>query len=234
MKNRRLIFLAMALVYVISASFLSGCKKEKENDPDTVKDIDGNSYSIVSIGTQQWFGENLRTTKYNDGSDIPNVTVNTAWEALSTPAYAWWENNSGEYKNPYGGYYNWYAVSSGKLCPAGWHVPDDAEWTTLSDYLGGVDVAGGKMKETGLTHWWDPNEGATNSSGFTGIGSGQRSYNGNFNNMFEYGEFWSSTSGTGDVAKSRALGFNQVQILNSSPGTFKDKRSGLAVRCLKD
>ena len=115
----------------------------------TVTDIDGNVYHTVTIGTQTWMVENLKTTKYNDGTAIPLVTDSTAWLNLTTPGYCWYNNDAATYKNTYGALYNWFTVNTSKLAPSGWHVPTDAEWTTLITYLGGETVAGGQMKSTG-------------------------------------------------------------------------------------
>lgn len=131
-----------------------------------IADADGNTYKIIKIGDQVWTAENLRTTRYNDGTEIPLVTDYTAWTNLTTPAYAWTNNDIGN-KSVYGALYNWFAVKTCKLCPSGWHVPTDAEWTILENHLGGISVAGGKMKETGTEHWFAPNTDATNESGFT-------------------------------------------------------------------
>ena len=120
-----------------------------------VTDDDGNVYHSVTIGTQVWMVENLKTTKYNDGTSIPLVTDATDWHNLLTPGYCWNNNDEATYKATYGALYNWYTVNTGNLCPTGWHVPGDAEWTTLTTYLGGEDVAGGKLKEVGITHWLD-------------------------------------------------------------------------------
>ena len=122
-----------------------------------VQDIDGNNYLTVTIGTQIWMAENLRTTKYNDGTAIPLVTDNTTWANLTTPAYCWYNNDAKTNGSTYGALYNWYSVNTKKLCPTGWHVPNDTEWTTLTTYLGGTAVAGGKLKETGTAHWYSPN-----------------------------------------------------------------------------
>ncbi len=119
--------------------------------------------------------ENLRVTRYNDGTAIPQVIDNTAWTNLSTPAYTWYDNGSSDY----GALYNYYTVAdtnSLNVCPVGWDVPTDTEWATLTTYLGGVSVAGGKMKESGLAHWNSPNTGATNESGFAGLPGGFRNY----------------------------------------------------------
>lgn len=113
----------------------------------SVTDTEGNTYKTIKTVTQTWMAENLKTTKYNDGTLIPNVSDNTAWTQLSSGAYCWYSNDINN-KSTFGALYNWYAVNTGKLCPEGWHVPGDDEWTTLTGYLGGEDVAGGKMKST--------------------------------------------------------------------------------------
>lgn len=132
-----------------------------------VSDVDGNAYRTVIIGTQLWMAEHLKTTKYSDGLSI---AYHTDWHSV-TPEYAWY-NNDITYKEPYGALYNYPAVSTGKLCPAGWHVASDAEWTTLTTFAGGLSVAGGKLKETGTTHWIAPNVGATDEYGFTLLPAG--------------------------------------------------------------
>ena len=218
---------------IIGTLFLISCKKENP-DADVVKDIDGNTYHYITIGSQVWFKENLRTTTLNDGTGIPLVVDNTEWSGLSTMAYSWYDNDEAEYKNEYGALYNWHTVNTGKLCPDGWHVPTFSEYLELADFLGGVYVAGGKMKEKGLDHWDSPNEGATNESGFTGLGHGQRNPSGTYGYMLEYGEYWSSTEALTYTAHNPGLGHNDIILYNSSPGSSKDKECGLAVRCVKD
>ncbi len=139
------------IIAVISIVVTSGCKKKDESKitESKISDGDGNIYETVTIGTQVWLTENLKATKYNDGTSIQFVTDNTLWATLSTPAYCWYNNDGGNYKDIYGGLYNWWAVNTGKLCPTGWHVPSDGEWTTLTSTLGGENVAGAKLKETG-------------------------------------------------------------------------------------
>jgi len=112
----------------------------------TVKDIDGNEYPTVVIGEQEWMAENLKTTRFNDGTSIPLVTDELKWNRTFSPAYTWYNNDKDQYKDAYGALYNWYAVNTEKLCPQGWHVPTEAEWSILTDYLGGKTIAGGKMK----------------------------------------------------------------------------------------
>ncbi len=140
-------------------------------------DIDGNNYATVVIGTQTWMAENLKTTCLNNGTAIPIHTYNATWGALTTPAYAWYMNDTIN-KHIYGALYNWHAVNTSNLCPSGWHVPDNSEWASLSSFLGGDMVSGGKLKETGFSHWMSPNAGATNEVGFTALPGGSRNING--------------------------------------------------------
>ncbi|MEN6501108.1 MAG: fibrobacter succinogenes major paralogous domain-containing protein [Tenuifilaceae bacterium] len=137
---------------------------------NTVTDIDGNVYNTVTIGTQVWLAENLKTTKYNDDTDIPLMNENSSWEAIDSPGYCWYDNSIAN-KDLYGALYNWPAVISGKLCPAGWNVPSDAEWTKLIDFLGGEYIAAEYLKEVG-TYWTSPISKATNYSGFCALPGG--------------------------------------------------------------
>ena len=140
-----------------------------------VTDSDGNLYNTVTIGTQCWLTENLKTTRYNDGSQIPKVSDPLAWSNLITPAYCWYNNDSSSYMAAYGAMYNWYTVATGKLCPDGWHVPTDGDWTKLTDYLCGNSMSSAKLKEAGNMHWNNPNGESTNTSGFTALPGGYRS-----------------------------------------------------------
>ncbi|HEY5123116.1 MAG TPA: fibrobacter succinogenes major paralogous domain-containing protein [Ignavibacteria bacterium] len=196
----------------------------------TVKDIDGNIYKTVAIGKQIWMAENLKTTKYNDGRVVPLVTDDKAWKALTTPAYCWYNNDAKNNKDKYGALYNWYTVKTNKLCPTGWHVPTDAEWTALTTYLGGESVAGVKLKETGITHWEKPNTGATNGSGFTALPSGYRSGYGSFDQIGNCCYWWSYTEGDKVLAYNRGIGYNKRRVVR-----YKDyKVDGFSIRCLLD
>jgi uncharacterized protein (TIGR02145 family) len=200
---------------------------------DAIQDVEGNWYNIVTIGSQVWMAENLRTTMYSDGTSIPLVTDNTEWAALTQPGYCWYNNNEATYKDSYGALYNWYAVDAesngGKnVCPAGWQVPTDAEWTILTTYVGGESVAGGMLKETGTTHWTSPNTGATDQFGFTALPSGLREYNGTFGFIGGYGAWWSSTVYAD--AYGRQMNYNASYVVRFS----NSKRYGLSVRCLKE
>jgi uncharacterized protein (TIGR02145 family) len=197
--------------------------------PSTVT-YDGITYNIVKIGCQCWFKENLRTTIYNDNSSIPNVTDNATWTSTTTGAYCCY-GNSASNCTTYGALYNWYAVKTGKLCPSGWHVPSDGEWTTLYNYLGGWEVAGGALKEAGTSHWLSPNTDATNSSGFSALPGGRRSYSsGVFEGLGQYGFWWYSTDNGASYAWSVTLYYNTAYAgygLNHMP-------LGYSVRCLRD
>jgi len=197
----------------------------------TVSDVDGNTYSTIQIGTQWWMAENLRTTKYRDNTPIPRVTGSTAWKDLTTPAYCWFSWDSLTNKIPYGALYNWYSVATKKICPTGWHVPEDSDWETFGIYIGGEEVAGAKMKEAGTTHWMSPNTGATDELGFTALPGGFRRYtDGSFSSIRYYGEYWSSTEYSADNAAGAELSYNSGAIKPS--GT--NKKYGFSVRCIKD
>jgi len=204
-----------------------------------VFDFDGNFYSTVVIGNQVWMAENLKTTHYNDGTPIPNVVSNSEWRYLSTGAYAWYENDEATYKNAYGALYNGYAVNTGKLCPTGWHVPTDAEWTTLITYAGGENVAGGKLKSTRTApddahpRWQSPNTDATDAYGFSAFPGGRRYYSdGSFYSVGDYGYWWSST------AQGLGVPDNWYRyMLYNYGGAYRSGYSikyGLSVRCLRD
>src|ERR1035437_587115 len=189
------------------------------------------SIPSVTICTQVWMLKNLDVSTYRNGDLIPKVTDPTAWQALTTGAWCWYNNDSATYASTYCKFYNWYAVNDPRgLAPTGWHVPSDAEWTTLGDCLGGWQVAGGAMKETGTTHWKSPNTGATNSSGFTGLPGGYRDLYGAFYDVGGDGTWWSSTEANTTEAWSR--------ILLSYSGTIERenflKPQGWSVRCLRD
>ncbi len=195
-------------------------------------DYDGNVYPVVTIGTQTWMAENLKATHYRNGAAIPNVTDNTVWAALASGARCYYDNDSAMYKAAYGALYNWYAVADARnIAPAGWHVPTDAEWTTLTTYLGGGSVAGVKLKETGTTHWKSPNQWATNSSGFTALPGGGREFGGGgFTNIGIFGYWWSSTEYSSSSAWTRYMGFYEG---NMNWDDY-DEVTGFSVRCLRD
>ena len=209
-----------------------------------LSDVDGNTYKTVYIGSQLWMAENLKVTKYNDGTVIPNITDNTQWSNLINDNTQWsnltsgawaYYNNDAANNAKYGKLYNWFAVSpttngTKNVCPTGWHVPTDAEWSVLTDYLGGANVAGGKMKEVGTTNWNSPNTGATNTSLFSALPGGYRMESGYYVYIGSYGYWWSSSEINTLHAWNRSL-LNEVGI--TSRNNFL-KNFGFSVRCLRD
>ena len=208
---------------------ISVCGCEKEKTPvysgETVTDIDGNKYNTVKIGDQLWMAEDLKVSKYNDGTPIPYIAEKTAWTNNKTGAYCWYNN-----EESWGTLYNWYAVNTGILAPDGWHVASDNDWTILADYLGGEDVAGGKLKETGAERWSSPNKDATNDYWFTALPGGFRLGEGTFSS-FGGGAYWWTSVGF-DYLNSwdRKIFWNE-SILRSG---HYDIREGKSVRCVKD
>jgi uncharacterized protein (TIGR02145 family) len=213
-------------VYCVPADTTGG------NDSTMVTDIDGNTYPTVKICDQTWMAKNLDVARYRNGDIIPQVTDPTQWANLTTGAWCWYNNDSATFGSVYGRLYNWYAVNDQRgLAPAGWHVPSDLEWTTLSNCLGGANIAGGKMKEVGTTHWWSPNSGATNSSGFSSLPGGNRDYpSGAFGNIGNNQNLWCSTEIDIFSARVRTIdSYNEA--LHQSTNT---KPIGYSVRCVKD
>ena len=166
---------------------------------------------------------------------IAGVADGTAWSALTTGAYCNYNNTTNtDTINTYGRLYNWYTLNDSRnMAPTGWHIPSDTEWTTLTTYLGGESVAGGKLKENCTTFWNSPNIGATNESGFTGLPGGYRIYYsyGSFSNLGYFGRFWSATEYFSSYAWSRYLNYNNAEVSRYGDDV---KTSGFSVRCLKD
>jgi uncharacterized protein (TIGR02145 family) len=200
----------------------------------TVTDIDGNVYHTVTIGTQVWMVENLKTTKYRNGVAIGTTTPATlSISSESMPKYQWAYGGNESNVATYGRLYTWNAVNdSRKIAPTGWHVPTDAEWTILVNYLGGETVAGGKLKEACSTHWNSPNVGTTNETGFTALAGGERWEDGTFYGIGGlYGYWWSSTENSPSyiAAWYRSIGPNRDM------SRFDNNWSrGYSVRCVKD
>ncbi len=234
--------------------FLYQCKKDNSKDSSPFKTItygsmsdqEGNMYKTVTIGTQVWMAENLRTTIYNDGTAIPNVSDDTEWTNLSTGAYCNY-NNTASNVTTYGRLYNWYAVNTNKLAPSGWHVPTDAEWTTLEDYLMGngynydSTTTGNKYAKalastSGWTSWTDIGVPGNadypahrNETGFSALPGGYRFYDGLFYDIGDNGEWWSA---------SDYLTFAYYrQIRYCDNFLYRDyyfKFCGGSVRCIRD
>jgi uncharacterized protein (TIGR02145 family) len=187
----------------------------------------------VTIGNQEWQAENLNVDRFRNGDPIPEVRTKEEWEAAGNrgePAWCYYDNDP-ENGKIYGKLYNWYAVNDSRgLAPEGWHIPTDGEWMKLTDYLGGGEIAGSKMKSTGTRYWQSPNEGATNESGFKGLPGGLRFSDGAFRGLGSVGEWWSSSEGSSSVAWNLYLGGVDGFVDRSANG----KENGLSVRCLRD
>jgi uncharacterized protein (TIGR02145 family) len=238
---KKIIFLSLIIAMIIGS-----CAQEKKSQ---IKDIDGNVYKTITIGTQIWMAENLKTTKLSDGTKIPMVKGNDEFKAMRTPAYSWY-NNETDNKKIYGGLYNWYSVNTGKLCPTGWHVPSDTEWMTLEISLGmtennttdlgdrGTDQGVRLKNPTG----WDPDDTIINPSGFAALPAGLRGDDGSFmqandgDNLRYQTYFWSSTPREGTAmpgamdAYYRSLESRKNTIFRLLSGKYR----GHSVRCIKD
>jgi uncharacterized protein (TIGR02145 family) len=195
---------------------------------EQVTDMDGNVYNSVIIGTQTWMVENLKATKFNNGIKIPLIENDTVWSYLSTPGYCWYNNDSSS-NVKYGALYNCYTINTGNLAPTGWHVATNEDWTILSTYLGGVTIAGGKLKETGTTHWGLPNKDASDEVGFKALPGGYRGNNGAFVGLNNYGNWWTSTT-VDEQAWFRQMNAYGSDLLYGS----RYKEEGYSIRCVKD
>ena len=209
-------------------------------------DGDGNYYPVVEIesakggtgipdpenakGVQVWMAENLKTTKYNDGTAIPLVIDDSEWTGLSTPAYCWYNNDEAANKNVYGALYNWRTVNTGKLCPDGWHVPTISEWKALTGPTGYSNTFSDKLREVGAAHWLTPNDAATNETGFTALPGGYRhGLLGTFGTMGNECYWWSSTAMTTIASYDIELNTNAYVRSYGYQNEY-----GLSVRCIKD
>ncbi|MEO8149482.1 MAG: FISUMP domain-containing protein [Bacteroidia bacterium] len=198
----------------------------------TVTDIEGNTYNTITIGTQTWMKENLKTTHFNNGTPIPTTTLPIYVDTTSIFQFPY--NDDTNNINVYGRLYTWFSlVTNDNVCPSGWHAPSDTEWVSLTNFLGGDSVAGGKMKETGITHWIGTDSTVNNSSFFTGLPGGFRGNPDMFLNIGSMGMFWSSTP-WGSATFQRGYCFN----LNANNSNFTESvalaNCGLSVRCIKD
>jgi uncharacterized protein (TIGR02145 family) len=214
----------------------------------TVTDIDQNIYGIISLGNQLWTIENLRTTRFNDGISIPFVPDNSSWESLTAPGYSWYNNEPAVYGPVYGAVYNWYTANSGKLCPDGWHVPSDAEWIILENYLiaNGYNfdgtTSGNKIAKSlaATTNWTPATQAGTpgntdypsyrNKSKFTALPGGYRSYDGSWHSLNIYGGWWSSLEADAATAMVPSLGRDTVSVFRLRAA----KTNGHYVRCIKN
>jgi uncharacterized protein (TIGR02145 family) len=205
----------------------------------TVTDADGNTYNAVQVGLQCWMKENLKTTKFANGNVIPVITDNATWGALTTGAYCYYENNSSN-AAAYGALYNWYAVTDSRnVCPAGWHVPTQAEFTTLINNLGGTANAGAALKEAGNAHWIVGSAASTNSSNFTALPGSYRFASGGFAGpssgsglaIGSVGFWWSTTPQGSSISYYMQLIFSDASATSNNPA---NTGTGASVRCLKN
>jgi uncharacterized protein (TIGR02145 family) len=233
------VFALCCLVYSAKAQILN--TNISESVPETVNDIDGNTYHTVVIGEQVWMQENLRTTKYRNGKLISKNLSNEQWGLNKSGACAVYDNDSIK-ENAFGLLYNWYAVvNPAGLCPIGWHVPKDTEWNQMVKYLDDYadttelkrvqsEVAGGQLKEIGITHWASPNTGATGTANFLAFSGGNKSVNGKCNDVGAYGYWWTATASSNAEAYGRLLSY-----FNSNIDRFKtSKNLGFSVRCVRN
>ncbi len=233
----RLVAISIILTLSLSALLLISCGDDDPVAPPpppprlTVTDIDGNVYQTVTVGTQVWMAENLRVTHYRNGDSIPQTVTASDWEHLSGEGACCSFLNDSTFANVYGLLYNYRAVThTANIAPEGWHVPSDDEWQTLFDFLGGDSVAGGKMKETGITHWRSPNTGATNASGLTLLPGGFCEDRGFFQNLFTSANLWSSTAPYASGASACIVSNSNQEVRMS----IYHKSCGLSIRCVKD
>jgi uncharacterized protein (TIGR02145 family) len=198
--------------------------------PEGLTDIDGNVYDSVIIGTQIWMVQNLKVSRYNNGEFINYVIDKTIWDSQKKGGYCNYDNDPNIAKD-YGRLYNWYAVmDSRKICPSGWHVPSLSEWNTLVDFVGGVQVAGIKLKEAGTEHWELSDYHVKNESGFTGLPGGYRWYYGVYDDLHANGLWWSTTEYDSSEANAFRLNWAAEEALYRTAEKFY----GHSVRCLKD
>lgn len=199
----------------------------------TVTDIDGNVYNTIVLGTQEWMTSNLKTLHFSNGDVIPHNLSQSAWSNLNQSSGADYYNNDSLTGSTYGVLYNWAAVSNiNNVCPTGWHVPSNYEWTSLINFAGGSATAGGPLKERDTVHWNYPNFNATNFSGFTALPGGLRHNTGGYQYLNDFGYWWTSTQGTANpgYAYNVKMSYADEVVLQYE----SNQRGGFSVRCLKN
>jgi len=246
--KKKIININVYLILVILSTYISSCRKENVNELNMqqfnkalnygeVFDIDSNKYATIKIGQQTWMAENLRTSRYANGDTIQNCTEALEWINLTSGSWAHFNNNS-SFNLLHGKLYNWYAVNDQRnICPTGWHVPSDEEWSLLLNFLGGSNSAGHKLKSRLNGAWATEYQGQTgvghdpsNESGFSAIASGSRGTNGQFILMTYRGSFWSTMEYNTTEAFYREIFWNGDGI-----GRYNDKKTdGYSCRCIKD
>lgn len=234
----KLTILAFGMIMYVSA-----CKTGNSEKEETVTDVDGNVYSIIHIGNQVWMGENLKTRHYNDGTPIPVVAEGEKWRNMTSPAMCWYDNSESKYKNTYGALYNWYAASSGNICPEGWHVPTEEDWEILKEYLVNYGFGYGENeligKSLASSKGWKTsskvnaignNQSMNDKTGYKAYPGGIRFSNGEFRHMFENAKWWSADESSNNEAVIRFLSYNDSGLSEYS----NRKENGFSIRCVKD
>jgi uncharacterized protein (TIGR02145 family) len=231
MKNLTLTTLLISCLAGLLVFF--ACKKDKDDDKDVLKDADGNVYTSVVIGTQEWMKENLRTTRYRNGDPITHAVLDSDWKSITEGKYSIYDNDPANV-DPFGHLYSWAAVADPRhLCPAGWHVSTRGDWDTLISFLGGQYDAGIAIMQTGTVYWDGPNNPATNQTGFTAVPGGNRNPNtGEFYGKGGEATWWTSEEHPSNPTQARRY---FIWATNSNLQTMiSPKNFGLSVRCVKD
>jgi len=216
------------LILFIAVYLFSSCSKDK--DRDSVTDINGNVYETVVIGEQVWMAENLKVTKFNDGSAIKLVEEKEEWGNITDAAFSWYDNDSSLYGNQYGALYNGYAAQNKNICPTGWHVPSVNDFLKLIETLGDMNTSGRRLKSDDELQWHTPNTDADNSSHFSALPAGMRYFEGTFSSISYFTGYWSSTEVNSDTATFISLSYLDSNIILSN----NSKKSGFSIRCVKN
>jgi uncharacterized protein (TIGR02145 family) len=226
---RNNILLAFITVFILFA-LITSCKKNDEL-PVPVSDIDGNTYKTIKIGGKTWMAENLRTTRYNDGTEIQLITEGSRWRDATEGGYCWY-NNSEEtsFREKYGALYNSYVIAKGNICPEGWSVPTKEDWLKLREDLGDTTTGGGRLKDKGTENWQAPNKGANNNSGFTALPAGIRYFEGTFSSFSYFTGFWSTSDFSICSAWYISLYYGDAIIKTN----YTQKKTGFSIRCIKN
>lgn len=237
--KKGLIFLLSGLLLIIAIAIVvrafGSWMVQSDLEKISTESLDNPDSHSVKIGTQVWMDENLKTTRLNDGTIIPEVKDEKEWQNLTSPGYCWYDNNRARHQEAYGALYNWFTVNTGKLCPAGWHVPSDAEWKTLTNFLGDSvfltkEVAAIKLKDVGNSWAFNDSIDATDSYGFKALPGGTRTIYGLYFGIVEEGCWWSSTEDDNEDARNREMNYNS----NSVTEIQQYKQTGMSVRCIKN
>ena len=219
------------IILAISCEKVKNLNNDYTGQVDTISDIEGNTYKTIGIGSQIWMAENLRVTRLNDGTIIPEEINDSIWVKLISPAVCWYYNDSISYQQIYGPLYNFYVVNTGLLCPIGWHVPARSEWETLANFVGGEKIAGGKLKQSDGSHWNEPNPCYLNNYQFMALPAGcRRQYDGEFRDIGDIGYWWTSTPDDYFTAECQAMLHDDTSLSRS----IVNKKVGFSIRCIKD